>query len=150
MIMTTTCKRCVSINVVQNGKVRGKQRFKCKDCGFNFVKGDKREERTRPEAKALALLLYGSCKASYGMIAKLFNVSRTSVLNWIRTMGQKIPYPDFDTNVRYVQMDEMWHFINKKNKKYGSGEPWIVLETEPSDGLLAIVMLRRSESSMKS
>jgi len=38
--MTTTCKRCDSINVVQNDKVRGKKRFKCKDCGFNFVEGD--------------------------------------------------------------------------------------------------------------
>jgi transposase-like protein len=147
--MTKTCKRCFSINVVQNGKVREKQRYKCKDCGFNFVEGDKRE-RTRTEAKALALIMYGSCKASYGMIAKLFKVSRTTVLNWIRTMGKKLPEPEFATDIKEIQMDEMWHFINKKNKKYGSGEPWIVLEIEPSDGLLAIVMLRRFVSSMKS
>ena len=147
--MTITCKRCNSINIVRNGNVRGKQRFKCKDCGINFIEGDQRE-RTRPEAKAMALLMYGSCKASYGMIAKLFNVSRTTVLNWIRTMGRKLPEPEIKTDVHEIQMDEMWHFINKKNKKYGSGEPWIVLETEPSDGLLAIVMLRRSRSSMTS
>ena len=146
--MTKTCKRCSNTNVVNNGKVRGKQRYKCKACGLNFTEGDKRE-KTRPEAKALALLMYGSCKASYGMIARLFNVSRTTVLNWIRAMGKKLPEPEFETDVQEIQMDEMWHFINKKNKKYGSGEPWIVLEAEPSAGLLAIVMLRRSVSSMK-
>lgn len=146
--MTKTCKRCFSINVVQNGKVREKQRYKCKDCGLNFVEGDKRE-RNRTEAKALALIMYGSCKASYGMIAKLFKVSRTTVLNWIRTMGKKLPEPEFATDIKEIQMDEMWHFINKKNKKYGFGEPWIVLEIEPSDGLLAIVMLKRSVNSMK-
>lgn len=144
-----TCKRCNSTNFVQNGRVRGNQRFKCKDCGYNFIEGDKRE-KTRPEAKALALLMYGSCKASYGMIARLFKVSRTSVLNWIRTMGKNLPEPEFATDVKEIQMDEMWHYINKKNENYGSGEPWIVLETEPSDGLLAIVMLKRSVSSMKS
>jgi len=147
--MTKTCKRCCSINVVNNGKVRGKQRYKCKDCGLNFVEGDQRE-KTRPEAKALALLMYGSCSTSYGMIAKLFDVSRTAVLNWIRAMGKKLPEPELKTEVRAIQIDEMWHFINKKNEKYGSGEPWIVIETEPSDGLLAIVMLRRFVSSMKS
>ena len=145
--MTITCKRCNSINVVNNGIVRGKQRFKCKDCLYNFVDGDKRE-KPRVEAKALALLMYGSCKASYGMIARLFNVSRTTILNWIRIMGKSLPEPKFETDVKEIQMDEMWHFINKKNEKYGSGEPWIVLETEPLDGLLAIVMLRRSRSSM--
>jgi transposase len=147
--MDITCKRCNSINVVNNGLVRGKQRFKCKDCLYNFVDGDKRK-KPRIEAKALALLMYGSCKASYGMIARLLNVSRTTILNWIRIMGKSLPEPNFETDVKEIQMDEMWHFINKKNEKYGSGEPWIVLETEPLDGLLAVVMLRRSRSSMKS
>jgi len=146
--MATLCKRCESINTVNNGKVRNKQRFKCKDCGYNFVLGDDRG-KIRPEAKALALLLYGSCKASYGMIARLFNVSRTAVLYWIRTMAKSLPEPIVDTKVEEVQIDEMWHFINKKNKKYGYGEPWIVLETEPSDGVLAIVMLKRLENSLK-
>lgn len=120
--MTPICKRCNSINIVNNGKVRDKQRFKCKDCGYNFVMGDSRG-KIRPEAKALALLLYGSCKASYGMIARLFNVSRTAVLYWMRTIGKALPEPIIDTKLKEVQVDEMWHYINKKNKKYGYGEP---------------------------
>jgi insertion element IS1 protein InsB len=28
--------------VVKSGKVRGKQRYKCKECGYNFVIGDAR------------------------------------------------------------------------------------------------------------
>jgi transposase len=143
-----TCKRCNGINVVNNGKVRGKQRYKCKDCGYNFIEGDSRG-KIRPEAKALALLLYGSGKASYGMIARLFNVSRTAVLYWIKAIGKTIPEPVIDTELKEIQIDEMWHFINKKNKKYGSGEPWIVLETKPSDGILAIVMLKRLSNSLK-
>ena len=124
-----------------NGTVRNKQRYKCKDCGLNFVEGDKRG-RIRPEAKALALIMYGSCKASYGMIARLLNVSRTAVLKWIRAIGKEIPEPIVEAELQEVQVDEMWHYINKKNNKYGNGEPWIVLEIEPSDGVLAIVMLK--------
>jgi len=142
------CKRCESINIVNNGKVRGKQRFKCKDCGYNFVEGDRRD-KIRPEAKAFALLLYGSGKASYGMIAKLFNVSRTAVLNWIREFGKSFPEPMIDTELQEIQIDEMWHYIAKKNKKFGYGEPWIVLEIKPSDGVLAIVILKHLENFSK-
>jgi transposase-like protein len=39
------CKNCGSCNVVKSGMVRGKQRYKCKDCIFNFVIGDKRTNR---------------------------------------------------------------------------------------------------------
>ena len=147
--MSLTCKNCTNTNVVKNGHVRGQQRFHCKDCGYNFIEGDKREKHG-PAAKALATLMYGSCKASYGMIARLFNVSRPAVLSWIRDTAKSLPEPELESDVEAIQIDEMWHFINKKNKNYGSGEPWIVFDFEPSDGLLAIVMLKRFENSMKS
>lgn len=118
--MSKECKRCYSSIIVKNGKVRAKQRYKCKDCGYNFVEGDKRE-RTSAAIKAFVLLMYGSVNASYGMIAKLFNVTRPTVLNWIRTMGKSLPEPEIKTKLTKIEMDEMWHFINKKNKKYGFG-----------------------------
>ena len=147
--MKNTCKKCGSTNFVKSGKIRNKQRYKCKECACNFVIGDLRE-KVRPEGKALAVLLYGRGKASYGFIAKLFNVSRTAVLKWIRSISSRLPEPQGDDTIKEVQVDEMWHFINKKNKKYGYGEPWIVVETKPLDGLLAIVLLKPLKSSTKS
>ena len=35
-------KKCESESIVKNGKVRGKQRYLCKECGYNFVEGDAR------------------------------------------------------------------------------------------------------------
>ena len=142
------CKKCSSTKFVKNGKVREKQRYRCLECKLNFIVGDKRG-KIRPEAKALGLLLYGSGKASYGMIARLFKVSRAAVLYWVRTIGKELPKPEIDSSIQEVMIDEMWHFISKKNKKYGFGEPWIVLETKPLDGLLAIVMLKHFKSSTK-
>jgi len=71
-------------------------------------------EKIKHEGKALAVLLYSTGKASYGFIAKLFNVSRTAELKWIRNIG--IPEPKIDGEVKELQIDEMWHFIVKKQK----------------------------------
>jgi transposase len=109
------CKKCGNHHCVKSGYIRVNHRYKCKECGFNFKLGDSRG-KISPEAKALALLLYGSGKASYGTIARLFNVTRSAVLYWVRTMGSKLPAPVVDTKIEEVSIDEMWHFIKKKPK----------------------------------
>jgi len=35
------CKKCGSEKTTKNGFVRKNQRWKCKDCGYNFIVGDK-------------------------------------------------------------------------------------------------------------
>ena len=146
--MEISCKDCGSESYVKNGKVRGKQRYKCKACGNNFIVGDERE-KVSPEGKALAALLYGSGKSSYGFIANLFNVTRPAVQKWIRNIASRLPEPKPDDDIQEVQIDEMWHFIDQKNKKYGYGAPWTVLQTKPSDGLLAIVLLKPLRNSTR-
>jgi len=142
------CKRCGNSRCVRSGYICCNQRYKCNGCGCNFKLGDNRE-KIKPEAKALGLLMYGSGKASYGMIARLFKVSRSAVLYWIRSMGSKLPEPVIDTEIEEVRIDEMWHFLNKKNEKFGCGEPCVAVTTRPSDGLLAIVMLKHLDGYTK-
>ena len=101
------------MHYMKNGKIREKQRYKCKECGYNFVVCDQRK-KVKPEGKALAVLLYSIGKASYGFIAKLFNVNMTAVLKWIRNIG--IPEPKIDGEIKEIQIDELWHFIVKKTK----------------------------------
>ena len=117
------CKRCGSSDYVKSGYIRNSQRYKCKVCKYNFKKGDNRG-KISSETKALGILMYGSGKASYGMIARLFKVSRSTVLYWIRTMGSRLPESVVDTEIAEVSIDEMWHFLHKKTKKLalaGSG-----------------------------
>jgi len=146
--MEIICKKCGSTCCIKKGKANNKQRYKCKSCGYLFVLGDKRKKITE-EGKALAVLLYSTGKASYGFIARLFNVSRTAVLKWIRTIGKGLPEPSVDSEIKEVEIDEMWHFLNKKNEKYGSGEHWIAVQIKPLDGLLAIVLLKQLKNSTK-
>ena len=93
-----------------------------KSYGCNFIEGDKRE-KVSAEGNALAVLLYGRAKASFGFIAKLFGVSRTVVMKWIKRVAGRLPELILDGSVTAVQFDEMWHFVNQKKKNCGSGGP---------------------------
>ena len=80
------CPKCGALEVVKNGKTRGKQRFKCKKCNYQFaslVPGG-----FAPEIKAKVIELY-NCGLSIRAAAKLQGVSRTSALNWIREFAKK-------------------------------------------------------------
>ena len=85
-----TCKRCGSDHYIMNGKVRS---YKCKECGCNFIFGNKREKLSSA-ARALAILLYGRGKSSYGFIAKLFNISSVAVMKLIKCESDKLPEPE--------------------------------------------------------
>ena len=142
------CKRCGSDQYILNGKVRFQQRYKCKSCGCNFIFGDKREKFS-PAARALAILLYGRGKASYGFIAKLLKISPVAVMKLIKREADKIPDPEICSSIKEVSFDEMWHFIEQKKTNYGSGGQWSAVEIGQSAGVSGIVLLKHSESSTK-
>jgi transposase-like protein len=142
------CKRCGCEQSIKNGKIRNKQRYKCKFCGLNFVEGDLRE-KVSASGKALAILLYCRGKASYGFIAKLFNVSSVAVMKWIKREASQLPEPEISESIVSVSFDEMWHFVNKKKRSYGSGGRWSAFSIEPSAGVSGIVLLKHSGSSSK-
>jgi transposase-like protein len=109
------CKKCQGDRIVKNGKVRNKQRYLCKECGYTFVEGDERSNKgdIRPH---LAVLLCSMCKASFNFLAtKVFKVSPTTVMNWVRKYADSVEMPDIDGDIKEIEFDEMWHFICKKN-----------------------------------
>lgn len=112
------CKRCTCTNaIIKNGKVRNQQRYYCKSCQYNFVPGDRRKETGHSEAvKALAVLLYGTMKSSYGVIARLLETSRKTVYLWIKKAGHAPPEPSISETITAIEFDEMWHFIQSKKQ----------------------------------
>ena len=142
------CKKCGSDQYVKNGKVRSEQRYKCKVCGYNFISGDKREKLSSA-ARALAILLYGRGKASYGFIAKLFHVSSVAVMKLMKREADKMPDPEICSSIKEVSFDEMWHFVEQKKTSYGSGGQWSAVEIGQLDGVLGIVLLKHSKSSTR-
>lgn len=125
------CKRCSSGTVVKNGRTRGKQRWLCKDCQLNFVPGDERktwrEERYHKQ-KSLAVLLV-CLGLSYRAAGLVVGVVRNTVYEWFKAFAGKIELPVPAGPLELVNLDEMWHFVQKKRTSSGSGKPqrlWLV------------------------
>src|SRR3970282_191605 len=113
----TECKRCHAKATIKNGIVRGKTRYRCKDCGYNFTEGDGRVKETLVVKKALAVILYSLGKASFGMLGKIFGVNRSLTYRWIKEEADKLPEPLVSGEIREMEFDEMWHFIGSKKTK---------------------------------
>lgn len=142
------CKKCNNEIVVKNGIVRGRQRYKCKKCGYNFVTADHRSKHETEIKKALSVILYSLGKASFGFLGKLFSVSRSTPYKWIKKMAEGVEEPVVYTDIKEIEFDEMWHFIQSKKTKNGSSKRWIVAQGELLHGLSAVVMLKRSSDYM--
>ena len=142
-----TCKRCGCERSVKNGKVRGKVRYKCKECGLNFVEGDGRVNESLVVKKALAVILYSLSKASFNMLGKIFGHSPSLLYRWIVEEMAKLPEPEVPGDIKEMEFDEMWHFIGSKKTNSGSSRRWIVAQGELLPGWPAVVMLQRLDGS---
>jgi transposase len=138
------CKNCKSDRVVKSGKVRGKQRYKCKECGYHFVIGDERTNEKIAALKALCVLLYSLGKGSYNMLGKLLGRNRSLIYRWIREAGLNTKEPEIGEEVRQIEFDEMWHFIESKKRNFGSSKPWTVAVGELWPGFSVVVILQPS------
>ncbi len=115
------CPKCQHPHYVKNGVVNSVQRYQCKDCHYQWTRTT--PQGCPPEQKTLAVLLY--CHGiSMNAISKLFQVSATAVLKWIRTSVQKLASkPTLSPGTRVVlDLDEMWHYIGKKKINFGYGK----------------------------
>ena len=65
-------KNCISGQTAKNGKARGKQRCKRKECRLNFVGGGARAKEKTADKKAALALLYSLGKSSLSMLVRLF------------------------------------------------------------------------------
>jgi len=142
-----TCKNCKLDKTVKNGIVRGKQRYKCKECGYNFVVGDERTSENIAAMKAMVVLLYSLAKGSYGMLGTIFNRNRSLIYRWIKEAGLSFDDPTPEGEIKEIEFDEMWHFIQSKKQSSGSSKPLTVAQGKLSHGCLAIVILQHLDDS---
>ena len=107
------CPKCKGTEVKKNGKVQGKQRFKCKSCSYQFTR---LTPRGRPaNEKAMAITLY-TLGLSMRAIAKIFNLSPNAVLKWIKAFAKEHYEKPAPGDAILVELDEMWHYLKSKNK----------------------------------
>ena len=143
-----SCKNCHQTSTTKNGYVRGKQRYHCQSCQYNFVLGDARHKSSSEVKKALSVILYALSKSSFGFLGKLFGVSRTTAYYWIRDIAETMAEPVIAANIHAIEFDEMWHVLQSKKRKSGSSKPWIIAQGELSPGYSVVVMLQPSNGCM--
>jgi transposase len=135
--MGLRCKRCGGEERVRNGFMRGKQRYRCRACGLDSTDTP---PRGMPLAvKVAAVLLYVS-GLSVNRTAKLLGVSTPTVLAWIERFAEVYAQkPEPEGRAVVVELDEMWHYLEKSRTSSGSGRLGIVLRTGSPIGSWAVV-----------
>ncbi len=129
------CPKCKSSNHKKNGKVGGRQRYKCHDCGYNYtVEIKSTASSTSVKRQALQLYLEG---LGFRSIGRILGVSHVSVYKWIKKFGQELEDLKNENEIEIVELDEMHTYIGNKKNIAGSGLLLIELGKDSSTVLLA-------------
>ncbi len=138
------CNKCRSSNRFKRGFVRGKQRYTCKECGYNYTVEEK--STSKPDSmkrQALVLYLEG---LGFRSIGRVLNVSHVSVYYWIKSFGEKVEEIKSDQRIEIVEIDEMHTYIGSKKTIVGFGLLLIEMEKNSSTAFLAIEGLKQGKS----
>ncbi len=86
------CPRCNSDWIIKSGRVKGKQRYNCKDCNYFFTvnKLGKRLDNYYV-VKALQLYLQG---LGYREIERILGISHVTVMKWVKQYFNEVPEID--------------------------------------------------------
>lgn len=132
------CRKCGSEAFTKNGFVAGTQRYKCKQCGFQFTRETSHGKPMKDKILALILYLSGM---SMNMIGKIVGVSTQSVMRWINMFYEKFAANDeSQSNIEEIEVDEMVSYITKKKITSGSGKLLIITLENLSAGNVVIVV----------
>ncbi|MCC2545027.1 helix-turn-helix domain-containing protein [Hymenobacter sp. BT175] len=114
------CPKCESKEATKSGVVAGRQRFKCRNCGYHFtVAKVGREVNTFYVVKALQLYLEG---LSYREIERLLGVSHVSVMNWVKKYALQVPrQPQVSPTARLLSQPELQVYLLDPTHLAGAG-----------------------------
>ena len=119
VIKMMKCIKCGSINHVKRGIVGGKQRYTCKDCGYNYTVMKKSTAKSgTTKRQALHLYLAG---LGFRSIGRFLNVSYVSVYQWIKSFGENIEKIKSARKIEVVEIDEMHTYVGSKKTIAGYG-----------------------------
>ena len=146
-IITHTCSRCGSANIVKNGHNKcGSQQYYCKDCGARRVL--KPKHKYASEQKETILKTYKE-RASLRGLERIYQVSRSTVLRWMKDYVQTLPdlrktlLPAEADDV--LELDEMWSFVFKKDRMRWI---WTAISRKTRQ-IVAFVIGNRSEATCR-
>jgi len=122
------CPRCGKQASCKDGRVKGRQRYLCKDCNHRYTV----EQRTGTgdsalKRQALELYLEG---LGFRSIGRVLNFSHVTIFNWIKEFGEQLEAIRTDEPVQVIELDEMHSYIGSKKTIAGYG--LLLIEMEDS------------------
>ncbi|WP_020600192.1 IS1/IS1595 family N-terminal zinc-binding domain-containing protein [Spirosoma panaciterrae] len=127
------CPKCNSTEAVRNGIINQRQRFRCRQCNYNFTV-DKvgKGISTYYVIKALQLYIEG---VSFREIERLLGISHVSVMNWVKKYQIKVPEKNtYHPTYKILNHKELAEFITNKENVEGAG----MIITELGDKFMLI------------
>jgi IS1 family transposase/transposase-like protein len=145
IIVTYTCARCKSPNIVRNGHdYKGSQKYHCKDCGrYGTLEAQSRYAPALREQVKRAVLE----RISWRGIERLWGISRHTLATWMESWVEQLP-PLEATLVEaqledILELDEAWSFVLRKaNQRW----VWVAL-CRRTRQIVAYFIGDRSETS---
>ncbi|MFH1052385.1 MAG: IS1 family transposase [bacterium] len=117
---TVKCPRCKSNKSIKNGIVKNRQRYHCKDCGYNYTvsKLGKTIDKSYV-VMALQLYLEG---LGFRAIERFLGISNVTIMNWVRKYGSKFESIRLDEDeTEVIEIDELYSYIQSKKNEFGFG-----------------------------
>ena len=71
----------------------------------------------------MLILLYSLGKASFNLLARLFDTWPSQVYRWVLQEGLSLPEQKISVTIKEMEFDEMWHFIQTKKQTWGHQSP---------------------------
>lgn len=139
--METICLKCGHDQAVKSGHARGKQRYKCKQCGYQYTRNTPKGKPFKDKVLAVVLFLSG---LSMNATATIVGVSAKTVYMWIKEFYHKYAeMPEPTEGVKEMEIDEMCHYLSKKNSEFGSGKLYVMNLAAFSAGSVDVVIQKR-------
>jgi len=132
------CPKCTHPHVVKAGMARGKQRWRCRGCGYQFTRTTRRGRPLWQKSLAACLYYHG---VSMNALGKMFGVHTSSILKWIRCLATEHSVkPDPTGKAIVMDIDEMWHFLKNNAASVGSGTLAIAIQANSLTGNVGVVI----------
>ncbi|WP_422614090.1 IS1 family transposase [Chroogloeocystis siderophila] len=141
------CPMCTSSQTVKNGRIHnGKQRFKCHNCGRQFVEQPTKKVIDSATRELIDRLLLE--RISLAGIARFAQVSEQWLQNYVNQKYAQVPrsVPVAAKKRRLtIQCDELWSFVdNKGNKQW----VWLALDADTRE-IVGVYIGARDEGAAR-
>src|SRR5258708_6135990 len=99
------CPKCEKDNKVKAGFTKGKQRYKCNDCGCFFTRSTSKGEPIEKKRQAVQLYLEG---LGFRAIGRFLRVSHVAVQNWVAQAAEHLEtlVPLYPAKAELIELDE--------------------------------------------